>query len=121
MFNEVFWFMYVVDMGERLAGLGIIGFLLTLVFVTARGIYISDNMYNDDSIVATKNNLNVLKKFSAGWAAIIVVSIFWPTPATFYAGAGYYVAEQTEVTDTVMALKSLLDQKIEELGDDTPE
>ena len=46
------------------------------------------------------------------------LAFFAPSENAMYAGAGQYVAEATELDDTLIGLKDIIDQKIEELGEE---
>lgn len=106
MLNNAFWFFYWVDALAAftvLSGVitGVSGFLIVIFGVGA--------MIESDA-----------KILRFAWRALPVfcvatlLVIFIPSRTAMYAGAGQYVAEVTEVDDTLLQLKELIDQRIAE-------
>ena len=113
MFNEAFWFMYAI---------GVVGYLKTLCTIVAAlcglvGV-ISLIMCTEED---DKDKVSRFLRFARIWAATCVaallIAISIPTATSLYAGAGQYVAQASELDQTLLSLKDLLDQKIEELSE----
>lgn len=109
MFNDVFWFMYLVGLADKMSGESVVVFAFVLI-VTFIG-YLA---------VCAESNKEFKEIFSPvkWWVGLFVlysllVALF-PEKEALYAGAGWYVAEETEVTDTMLDLKRLIDQRIAE-------
>ena len=109
MFNEAFWFFYWV---------GVVGALddalFALIVVVVIGTAFSFPLYYIEDIKQAK------KWHTLGPVLAVVLTlaiVFLPSKDALYAGAGQYVAETTEVDDTLLKLKALIDKKIEEAAE----
>jgi len=111
MFNEAFWFFYWVGVVDTLPSF----FNITALLCTI-GAALSFPLYYVEDIKGAKkwHYLGPLMVL-----ALALASIFTPTEKAMYAGATYYVVEAVELDDTLIQLKSILDDKIIELtGED---
>jgi len=106
MFNEAFWFFYMVEVVTRIATISVI---IVAAIIIIGGIF---------SMVwlCEENDPNIIKRF---WkicgpilVAAIVIAMFTPPKEALYAGAGQYAIEATETDQTLLKLKELVDQKI---------
>ncbi len=111
MFNEAFWFMYILDLLDAIVSFAILGTMVAVIFAFAYGAYI-DGI--DDTDEGWKRWWLRVRMAGAAAVFLIIISLLAPTPRTMYAGAGQYVAETTEIDDTLIGLKTLIDQKIAE-------
>jgi hypothetical protein len=98
--------MYLVDMLTALKIVASLGATLSgigtgVLFVT---------VFFDDVEAMRKTFFYMLSLF----IATLIIAIGTPTRTAMYAGAAQYVVEATEVDDTLLSLKRLIDQKIEE-------
>lgn len=107
MFNEVFLFFYAIKL------INSISFMAGAVAISAITGYVITAF-----ACALEDDFSYIKKLledtRAYFITAIALLILLPSEEAMYAGAGYYVAEQTEVTDTLLMLKEAVDQKLEE-------
>jgi hypothetical protein len=115
MFNEAFWFFYMVGIVGQLwvafaVFLGVGGISILVVYA-----FIDDTLFGDERT----EELIKLDKWARRWlvtaASIAIAAFFSPTEEALYAGAGQYVAESAELDETMLRLKKLVDKKIDEL------
>lgn len=105
MFNEAFWFFYMVsivsNIGAVFVALGFIGLIWGLV-----GFF----LWLDSECTWRHALLGLL-------TALFFTTLFILTPPeeAFYAGAGQYVAESAEIDETLLKLKDAIDAKIDNL------
>lgn len=108
MFNEAFWFFYLVDLVGGLTALAIViaGFagIVTFVMLLISALEESWDIWNQWRFTL------IISFISA-----ILFAILIPSETTLYVGAGQYVVEATEIDDTLLLLKEAIDQRIEEL------
>ncbi len=116
MFNEAFWFFYWVGVvGDISAALGAI-FVITLI---AAGFWaFIGAMQVDCNDMKPETYKKGLKLFVLVACVCFAIDIVVPNENALYAGAGQYVAESTEIDDTLLKLKDLIDKKIEETASD---
>jgi len=110
MFNEAFWFFYWVGVVDTLPT-----FLNVALLLTCIGSVLSFPLYYAEDIKGAKK-WNYIGPVMALFFALC--SILTPTEKAMYAGATYYVVEAVELDDTLIQLKSILDDKITELTED---
>jgi hypothetical protein len=119
MFNEVFLFFYLVSVLTSLTAsityliVGVI--ILMIAYIVLGAIYISDEVPRDEVPAAWDRYRSRIKTAVVTILLLSLATILIPNEKALYAGAGYYVAEQTEVTDSLMQLKDVVDARIEEL------
>lgn len=107
MINEAFWFMYLAQLGGTLVMVAV--WSLAVLLLTAAWI----NDYYD-----LEEHARAFKVGACVVGVLMLVAIAYPSEDAFYAGAGMYVAQETELTDTLLSLKELIDHKIEEARDE---
>lgn len=110
MFNEAFWFFYWVEICKGLKFLlffcGGLGTIISLI--------VGAVSYEDDPRISKF----LLSRMLPLGVLVILLGVAVPPPSAFYAGAGQYVTEYTELDTTLLKLKEVVDQKIEELSED---
>lgn len=107
MFNEAFWFFYWVSVVTTLSVIFSVTAALGIFFgAFLKGCYHFDN---EESALKPSNWLLTIG------AICLIGSIFIPPEEALYAGAGQYVIEATETDETLLRLKDIIDEKIEEL------
>ena len=113
MINEAFWFFYIVGLVGSVAPLVAI---LTLINVCALAIMglMCDN-YGEPKKRATARFQRLYPRMVGINIFIILVAFITPSKTALYAGAGQYVVQTTEIDDTLLQLKNILDTKIAEL------
>jgi len=118
MFNEAFWFFYVLGVVESIAiFLFVVGLLITGVTILVGGPIYLDS-YDKEKPAIIKN----LCKSATVAFVCFLICIFLPTKTAMMAGAGQYVAEETQTIQTLKDLKAIVDKKIaEELADEKDE
>ena len=108
MFNEAFWFFYWVGVVDELKGVA-----TAIAWVTLIGSIISVSIgFVEDNKGA--KNLARTGAFAFLVSAGLIVTV--PSKEALYAGAAQYVGEATEVDETLIRLKTLLDEKLDELA-----
>lgn len=112
MFNEAFWFFYLVGVVQDLP--------LTLFFV-GFGFAAAAALCLGPGYCACPESERLMwakrgKKCVTVALILWFVGMFVPSEDAFYAGGAQYVTEATELDETLLNLKGILDQKIEELG-----
>ncbi len=111
MFNEAFWFFYLVSVVEGLVMSAVIVASFSTFGVVACIFYLTDPWDND----AKNKAIQLMKRFIMVVCISTSIAIFTPKPLAFYAGAGQYVGESVELDDTLLNLKKVVDEKVEEL------
>lgn len=108
MFNEAFWFFYWINVvGNISFFLGAIAILSLLALTLSVGF-----IFIEEDAKAKK----LAKILVAVFLLCGLGSSLMPPEDAFYAGATQYVAEAVELDDTLVSLKNLVDEKIEELS-----
>ena len=108
MFNEAFWFFYwvaVVSVATEL--FAIFGGLTTVASLIFNYGY---RVEDEESWGRAAKVLPIIA------TVFILTAIFLPSERALYAGAGQYIAESTEIDETLLSLKDILDDKIAELS-----
>ena len=115
MFNETFWFFYWVNVASGLAALAVSVFILTMI-ATGFAVFFAGLEEELDTVKPWLKKLALPLLIGSA-----VLAVFMPPEEAFYGGATQYVAQSTELDDTLLKLKSLVDAKLEQLGvdDDT--
>ena len=108
MFNEAFWFFYLVGMVEEFDFT--VGFvcLVTLLGSVFTGLY---GFVEDD-----KKAIKIARRLLIVFLSAASIAILVPSKESLYAGAAQYVGEATEVDETLIRLKGLLDEKLNGLA-----
>ena len=107
MFNEAFWFFYLVDVvGAIRVPLGVGGYILVgySAFVAYAGAiegYFKRPLFKK----------SVFRAIIIGGAMILTAS-FLPTERALLAGGAQYAVEATNADETLLRLKELLDKKL---------
>ena len=108
MFNETFWFFYLISVTSSIAVMAVIIFVVA--FLIALIVTIGSTLEGDFKSVAPALKRIVLPILICSG----LLAIFMPPESAFYGGATQYVAQSTEIDDTLINLKELIDQKIGE-------
>lgn len=108
MFNEAFWLFYMIGLSDMIRGNA---FAIALLLGLIGGIGITF-VWTE---VCEKTGKRLTWLLGIFCTVLMVAGVFMPSKEALYAGAGQYVAEATELDDTLRSLKTLLDQKIEAL------
>lgn len=106
MFNETFWFFYLVEICDRLGGGGAVLLVILGIIVSLASLV----CYSDEDI-------NTLAPFYTGLAVLslgLMFGAFMPPKEAFYGGATQYVGESIEADKTLLRLKEFVDKKIED-------
>lgn len=114
MFNEAFWFFYLVSLTGSFEVffmiVGVLGIIASLIAWIIAYVAPKENWADSYS--------KKLRWILPSFVLCVLMSMLMPPKEAFYAGAGQYVVEASETDQTLMNLKNLLDKKIEELADD---
>jgi len=106
MFNEAFWFFYWVGVvGYLTTFFSILGAVSGIVAIFVGSTWVFDREKRAKPWFISLSIVGVL---------FISLAILTPTTTAMYAGAGQHVAQMTEVDETLLRLKELVDAKIEE-------
>lgn len=111
MINEAFWFFYWVDVCGVAKDLFFFGGIGIAVLLCVPLGFIYEDAHEEEK----KQVAKFTKKAAAILSCAILIGILIPPKQAFYAGAAQYVGEATEIDQMLLNLKTLLDQKIEEL------
>jgi drug/metabolite transporter superfamily protein YnfA len=106
MINEAFWFFYLVSIVGSIKGL----FVAITVIATVYG-GVGMFLWLDEECRVRHPVIGAICAF-----VFAILMILTPPPEAFYAGAGQYVAQTTELDQTLLQLKDILDSKIAELA-----
>lgn len=122
MINEAFWFFYLVGLIDKLDNL----LLISIITGTLSGLFVvlyfaieREDCYGGKDGEKLKAQIATAQRIAKIWViavlSIALITFFVPTKESLYAGAGQYVTEATELDQTMLQLKDILDEKIEEL------
>jgi hypothetical protein len=106
MFNEAFWFFYWVNVVEYLTI-----FLTTLGIASAFGAFVAFGIWIFEEKKEARPYFISVTIFCV---LCFFLAMFTPSTKALYAGAGQYIGETTEVDETLIRLKNLIDEKIDE-------
>ena len=107
MFGEAFWFMYLVGLVGSVAS--------TAVAIAIAGSVVTMLVFVIAAVEESTKLLRVAKRRLLPIVLVAaIIAVFIPQPVALYAGAGQYVVESTELDDTLLNLKKLIDDKIKE-------
>lgn len=113
-FNEAFWFFYLVGIVNGLSQT--LQFAVVLNTLALFGLLIA--VLNTIEYGSGDKDFQIAVKWSKraaiSLAIIITLLVAIPSKEALYAGAGQYAVEATEVNDTLIRLKKLVDQRIAE-------
>lgn len=108
MFNEAFWFFYLVSIAENVSFICGVVIIVAMLALSVCAIYIAAE--EDWALpLAGKTFLPILIVAS-------LIGTFVPSKDALYAGAAQYVGESVEVDQTLLRLKEVIDERIEELA-----
>jgi hypothetical protein len=108
MINEAFWLVYLANTFSSLAfALGLLAVVMGAFSAVVVGVYVIEEAEPPPAF---------LWRVLAAAALAGLVAVALPTKEAFYAGSAQYVVELTEIDESALALKKMLDAKIEELG-----
>ena len=105
MFNEAFWFFYLVNVAGNIA---VICFLIAIVTGVASVVTWAIVFDGDKELKPLAKVLVIIA------VSCVTIATLAPNERALYAGACQYVAETAEVDETLLRLKKLIDQKIDE-------
>ena len=111
LFNEAFWFFYMVEKFDALPGFAAGAFFVGLFAAVGFGMFTE---YEDDRLNAIF--VKWIKRYYTVVAVIAICAVLAPPPVAFYAGAGQYVGEAAELDETLLKVKKLVDAKLEEMA-----
>jgi len=115
MINEAFWFFYWISMIERLPhifGASVIAGVLALIVYGAAAAEVSYPL-------GTKTFKRMGIAYIWYISILVLLLIVAPSTNALYAGAAQYGIEVTELDDTLLTLKEVVDLKVEELLPDS--
>ena len=111
LFNEAFWFFYMVEKFDALPGVAAGAFMVGLFVAVAFCMFTE---CKDDNLNAVF--IKWIRRYSVFVAVLAICAILAPPPIAFYAGAGQYVGEVAELDETLLKVKKLVDAKLDELS-----
>ena len=112
MFNEAFWFFYLIDLfGALTVAFMIVGITLFGFSLIWLGIA-HDYPRSEEGMKASRKGFKICVPIAF---VLGLLAIAMPSKEAMLAGGGLYVAQEIEVTDTLMKLKTVVDARIEEL------
>lgn len=107
MFNEAFWFFYAVDLAHAVATT-----FKFVAFFALVGAFVAFGLWKIEHFPQCKVPCRGLL-IAFILAQLIALAI--PSKTALYAGAGQYIAEETEITETLLNMKQVIDQRIEDM------
>lgn len=114
MFNEAFMFFYLISLVTSLSCVAVVVMVLCGIATVITTIVAGATAESEHEKQAHENAKSLLRKFFPTALLCLAVVVLTPPKEAFYAGAGQYVIEATEIDGTIMQLKEILDQKIAE-------
>ena len=108
MFNETFWFFYWINVAGNIVGFAV---AITAVMVLAGVVCLFIGECEDDKQVRRWTWQRCLPVAVSAF----LIATFIPPAESFYGGATQYLGTTTELDETLINLKGLVDQKILDL------
>lgn len=111
MINEAFWIVYLAGACESLSIICTLVIFVSFLIATGCFIFSLDDLASDEELAQRRKGSRVMAVVTAV-SAMIGTAI--PSSTAVYAGAAQYVAEASEVGETLELLKEAIDEKLRE-------